>query len=214
MGLMLETVADRLARPRRRTSTRRTRGRRGACGRSRWPASSASPSRPASSSASARRGRSAWTRWSRSATSTSATGTSRRSSSRTSAPSRASRWRDAPEPSLDDLRRTLAVARLLLGPDVNIQAPPNLSPAPTRRCSRRGSTTGAASRRSPSTTSTPRRPGRARRAARATERQGFASASAWPSIPSTRRAGFPRGARAPARLGGRGRAGRPRDGLT
>lgn len=36
--------------------------------------------------------------------------------------------RDAAEPSLDDLLRTLAVARLLLGPDVNIQAPPNLTP--------------------------------------------------------------------------------------
>ncbi len=36
--------------------------------------------------------------------------------------------RDHPEPALDDLLRTLAVARLLLGPDANIQAPPNLSP--------------------------------------------------------------------------------------
>jgi FO synthase len=36
--------------------------------------------------------------------------------------------RAQPEPSLDDLLRTLAVARLVLGPDVNIQAPPNLSP--------------------------------------------------------------------------------------
>jgi len=36
--------------------------------------------------------------------------------------------RDTPEPSFDELVRTLAVARLLLGPDVNIQAPPNLSP--------------------------------------------------------------------------------------
>jgi len=36
--------------------------------------------------------------------------------------------RAAPEPSLDDLLRTLAVARLVLGPDVNLQAPPNLSP--------------------------------------------------------------------------------------
>ena len=36
--------------------------------------------------------------------------------------------RDVPEPSGDELVRTLAVARLLLGPDVNIQAPPNLSP--------------------------------------------------------------------------------------
>jgi FO synthase len=37
--------------------------------------------------------------------------------------------RDRPEPSLDDLLRTVAVARLLLGPDVNLQVPPNLSPA-------------------------------------------------------------------------------------
>src|SRR5215813_8846476 len=36
--------------------------------------------------------------------------------------------RDAPEPTLDDLLWTVAVARLVLGPDVNIQAPPNLSP--------------------------------------------------------------------------------------
>jgi 7,8-didemethyl-8-hydroxy-5-deazariboflavin synthase CofG subunit len=36
--------------------------------------------------------------------------------------------RDAPEPTLDDLLRTLAVARLVLGPDVNVQAPPNLTP--------------------------------------------------------------------------------------
>jgi FO synthase len=36
--------------------------------------------------------------------------------------------RDAPEPTLDDLLRTLAVARLVLGPDVNLQAPPNLTP--------------------------------------------------------------------------------------
>jgi FO synthase len=36
--------------------------------------------------------------------------------------------RDAPEPTLDDMLRTVAVARLVLGPDVNIQAPPNLTP--------------------------------------------------------------------------------------
>jgi 7,8-didemethyl-8-hydroxy-5-deazariboflavin synthase CofG subunit len=36
--------------------------------------------------------------------------------------------RDAAEPTLDDLLRTVAVARLVLGPDVNIQAPPNLTP--------------------------------------------------------------------------------------
>jgi len=37
--------------------------------------------------------------------------------------------RDHSEPPLADMLRTLAVARLLLGPDVNIQAPPNLSAA-------------------------------------------------------------------------------------
>ncbi|MGH7324072.1 MAG: 7,8-didemethyl-8-hydroxy-5-deazariboflavin synthase CofG [Candidatus Rokuibacteriota bacterium] len=36
--------------------------------------------------------------------------------------------RQAPEPTLDDLLRTVAVARLVLGPDVNLQVPPNLSP--------------------------------------------------------------------------------------
>jgi 7,8-didemethyl-8-hydroxy-5-deazariboflavin synthase CofG subunit len=35
--------------------------------------------------------------------------------------------RDHPEPPLDDVLRTAAVARLLLGPDMNIQVPPNLS---------------------------------------------------------------------------------------
>jgi 7,8-didemethyl-8-hydroxy-5-deazariboflavin synthase CofG subunit len=35
---------------------------------------------------------------------------------------------DHPEPGLDELRRTLAAARLLLGPAMNVQAPPNLSP--------------------------------------------------------------------------------------
>jgi FO synthase len=34
----------------------------------------------------------------------------------------------APEPDLDDLLWTVAAARLVLGPDMNIQAPPNLSP--------------------------------------------------------------------------------------
>ncbi len=35
---------------------------------------------------------------------------------------------DAPEPDLDDLLWTIAVARIILGPDMNIQAPPNLTP--------------------------------------------------------------------------------------
>ncbi len=33
-----------------------------------------------------------------------------------------------PEPSLWDMLRTLAVARLILGPEMNVQAPPNLTP--------------------------------------------------------------------------------------
>jgi 7,8-didemethyl-8-hydroxy-5-deazariboflavin synthase CofG subunit len=32
-----------------------------------------------------------------------------------------------PEPSLEDMLRTLAIARLILGPKMNVQAPPNLS---------------------------------------------------------------------------------------
>jgi len=32
-----------------------------------------------------------------------------------------------PEPSLEDMLRTIALARLILGPHMNIQAPPNLS---------------------------------------------------------------------------------------
>jgi len=32
-----------------------------------------------------------------------------------------------PEPTLDDMLRTLAIARLILGPHMNLQAPPNLS---------------------------------------------------------------------------------------
>jgi len=36
---------------------------------------------------------------------------------------------DAAEPDAADMARTLAVARLLLDPEVSVQAPPNLSPA-------------------------------------------------------------------------------------
>ena len=36
---------------------------------------------------------------------------------------------DAPEPAAEDIARTVAVARLLLDPEVSVQAPPNLSPA-------------------------------------------------------------------------------------
>jgi FO synthase len=41
--------------------------------------------------------------------------------------------RDHPEPSADDLVRAVAVARLVLGPEVNVQAPPNLSPGAWER---------------------------------------------------------------------------------
>ena len=40
------------------------------------------------------------------------------------------RMADAPEPDLDDLLWTVAVARLVFGPEMSIQAPPNLSPGP------------------------------------------------------------------------------------
>jgi FO synthase len=39
----------------------------------------------------------------------------------------ATRMKGAPEPSTIDMLRTLAVARLVLGPSINIQAPPNLN---------------------------------------------------------------------------------------
>jgi len=35
---------------------------------------------------------------------------------------------DHPEPDHDDMRRTLAVARLMLAPEISLQAPPNLAP--------------------------------------------------------------------------------------
>ena len=54
---------------------------------------------------------------------------------------------DHPEPTLDDMLRTLAAARLILPPEViSLQAPPNLSATATAPISPPGSTTGAASR--------------------------------------------------------------------
>jgi FO synthase len=40
--------------------------------------------------------------------------------------------KDAPEPSTDDLVATIATARVLLGPRIHLQAPPNLSPGQER----------------------------------------------------------------------------------
>ena len=98
--------------------------------------------------------------------------------------------RDAPEPTLDDLLRTLAVARLLLGPDVNIQAPPNLTPGVYPRLLAAGLNDWGGI--SPLTLDhinpekpwpRPARAARGHRGARAST-----SASGWRSIPSTRRA--------------------------
>ena len=50
---------------------------------------------------------------------------------------------------------TVAVARLVLGPRMHVQAPPNLVAGEYARSSPPASTTGVASRRSPPTTSTP-----------------------------------------------------------
>jgi FO synthase len=40
----------------------------------------------------------------------------------------ATKMADAPDPDFDDLARTVALARIAFGPEMNIQAPPNLSP--------------------------------------------------------------------------------------
>jgi FO synthase len=83
--------------------------------------------------------------------------------------------RDAPEPSFEDLLRTVAVARLLLGPDVNIQAPPNLSPGAYPKLLAAGlNDWGGVSPLTPDHIN-PERPWPGLRALReATEREGFA----------------------------------------
>jgi FO synthase len=48
------------------------------------------------------------------------------------------RMANAPEPDLDELLWTLAVARILFGPAMNIQAPPNLSPGTYRQLIKAG----------------------------------------------------------------------------
>jgi FO synthase len=45
----------------------------------------------------------------------------------------ATRMEDHPEPAVDELLWTIAAARLLFGPQMNVQAPPNLSPTVLRR---------------------------------------------------------------------------------
>ena len=48
------------------------------------------------------------------------------------------RMADAPEPESYEMARTVAVARLLLGGPMNVQAPPNLSPHDHRLLLRAG----------------------------------------------------------------------------
>ncbi len=48
------------------------------------------------------------------------------------------RMADAPEPDLDELLWTISVTRLLFGPEMNIQAPPNLSPGALPRLAAAG----------------------------------------------------------------------------
>ena len=48
-------------------------------------------------------------------------------------PKAGTRMADAPAPSLDELLWTIAIARLLFAPSMNIQAPPNLSPGELHR---------------------------------------------------------------------------------
>jgi FO synthase len=81
---------------------------------------------------------------------------------------------DAPEPTLDDLLRTLAVARLVLGPEVNVQAPPNLTPGVYPRLLAAGlNDWGGVSPLTPDHIN-PEKPWPGLRALReATERQGF-----------------------------------------
>lgn len=43
------------------------------------------------------------------------------------------RMANAPEPSVEELRWTIAIARLIFGPEMNIQAPPNLSQSAARQ---------------------------------------------------------------------------------
>ena len=43
------------------------------------------------------------------------------------------KMKSAPEPDLDELLWTIAVARILFGPDMSVQAPPNLSPGVLRQ---------------------------------------------------------------------------------
>ena len=96
--------------------------------------------------------------------------------------------RHADDLGLDEFRATIAVTRLVLGPKMRVQAPPNL--VDTRPsaglCSPPGSTTGAGSPRSRRTTSTPSAPGpRSNGCGRSPPRAASSCGRGSPSIPST-----------------------------
>ena len=119
--------------------------------------------------------------------------------------------RHADDLGLEEYRAAIAVTRLVLGPKARVQAPPNLVEPPRRsagRCSRPASTTGAASPRSPPTTSTPSAPGRrSTGCASSPPRAGFELRARLTVHPEYVRAG--RALARPAALRPRRRAGRP-----
>ncbi len=92
-----------------------------------------------------------------------------------------------PEPGAEDLLRTVAVARLLLGPMMNIQAPPNLSADGYERLAAAGLNDWGGVSRSPPITSIPSAPGPAWPSyGAAPSRPATSSASGWRSTRSTR----------------------------
>ena len=72
--------------------------------------------------------------------------------------------RNAPEPTLDELLWTIAMARIIFGPDMNIQAPPNLTPNALPDIIRAGINDWGGVSPVTRTTSTRKRPGRTSRA--------------------------------------------------
>ncbi len=115
--------------------------RRGGSRRCGSPASSGSPSRAASSSGSARRARSGSTRCSSSGALAHEHGHLREVIVQNFRAKPDTRMAEHPDASLEEHLWSVAVARIVLGPDVHVQAPPNLAyddfPAAARRGDRR-----------------------------------------------------------------------------
>ena len=128
-GLMLETLG-RAARPPRRTAFRLARQGAGGAARDHrrrrrggGAVHLGHPDRHRRDAARAHRGAARSC-----ATCTGVTATCRKSSSRISAPSRARAWPPTPSRRSTEHLWTIAAARILFGPAMNIQAPPNLQP--------------------------------------------------------------------------------------